>query len=192
MIYAWKNIKGYENKYQVSDCGLVKRCLCYDSMGRVKKEKTLNLKLTVSGYQQVDLWKDGKRKPVSVHRLVFETFIGKIGNGRIIHHIDSNKQNNNVQNLEELTMLEHNRLHNNGRISWNKNTEYGKTEAYKKALHSRINTNLRNAKNTYDLYVELKNQSIVAKKLNISRRSVWKRIKQYKIYLETGKFLPLS
>ncbi len=45
-MIEWKNVVGYENKYQVSDCGLVKRCLSYDSLGRIKKEKELKQKQT--------------------------------------------------------------------------------------------------------------------------------------------------
>lgn len=68
--------------------------------------------------------------------------------------------------------------------------KYGMTSAYKKSLESRKKTILKKAKEAYTLNQEINNHSLVAKELNISRRSAWKRIKQYKIYLETGNLLP--
>lgn len=71
-------------------------------------------------YKLVDLWKDGVRDIRSVHVLVYETFNGPLDDGKIVHHKDHDKFNNNLNNLEAITMLEHNRLHCCGRPTWNK------------------------------------------------------------------------
>ena len=55
------------------------------------------------GYKQVVLYKNGKRYYKRVHRLVYEAFYGKIKDKLIVNHIDENKNNNNVNNLEVIT-----------------------------------------------------------------------------------------
>jgi len=56
-------------------------------------------------------WVDGKAKHQYVARLVWECFNGKIENGLILHHKDFNEINNKLDNLELLTVTEHNRVH---------------------------------------------------------------------------------
>lgn len=58
------------------------------------------------GYRQVVLYKDGKRYYKRVHRLVYESFKGKIPNKLIVNHIDDNKNNNSLNNLELITNSE--------------------------------------------------------------------------------------
>lgn len=58
------------------------------------------------GYMQVVLYKNGKRNYKRVHRLVWEAFNGKIPDNLFINHIDSNKSNNNLLNLELVTNSE--------------------------------------------------------------------------------------
>lgn len=67
----WKDIEGYEGLYQVSNLGRVK------SLGNNKKRKDKILKpITLkTGYLQVDLCKDGKRKLYYIHRLVAQAFV---------------------------------------------------------------------------------------------------------------------
>lgn len=67
------------------------------------------------GYEIVDLYKNGKRKTVRVHRLVAEAFIPNNDNKPEVNHIDGNKHNNNVDNLEWVTKKE------NCRHAWNNN-----------------------------------------------------------------------
>lgn len=94
----WKDIKGYENLYQISNLGNVK------SLGNggsnASKEKFLKLTKDTCGYLQVGLCKQGKRKMCRVHRLVAENFIDNPNNYPMINHKDENKTNNNVENLE--------------------------------------------------------------------------------------------
>lgn len=91
----WRDIAGYEGLYQVSNLGRVKS-LNYMHTGNEKIRKTKKNK----GYLQVSLWKNGKAHHTYVHRLVAETFIPNIKNLPQVNHIDENKENNRVDNLE--------------------------------------------------------------------------------------------
>jgi len=66
----------------------------------------LQPKLGDNGYYEVTLFLDGKRHYKSVHRLVAETFIPNPENKLCVNHIDGNKLNNNVYNLEWVTHSE--------------------------------------------------------------------------------------
>ncbi len=92
----WKNIKGYGGIYQVSDEGEV-RSLNYRNTGRVQ---VLKPNKNNCGYLLVTLYKNGKRKSFSVHRLVAEAFLPNPDNLPEINHKDENKANNCASNLE--------------------------------------------------------------------------------------------
>lgn len=100
---TWKNIKGYEGLYQVSDLGRVRSLDHYASNG-VKdilyKGRILSQNLGTNGYLSVQLCKDNKTVRKTVHRLVGETFIENPCNLPMINHKDENKKNNCVNNLE--------------------------------------------------------------------------------------------
>lgn len=96
MIEIWKDIPGYEGKYQVSNTGEVKS-LNYNGTGKAKLLKQLDNRY---GYLRVTLFKNGKRKWFRVHRLVAMTFLPNPNNYREVNHKDENKYNNNVDNLE--------------------------------------------------------------------------------------------
>ena len=91
----WRDIIEYEGLYQISNKGRVK------SLGNNKnrKEKILSLK-PINGYMRVFLYKNGKPKPYSVHRLVAIAFIPNPNNYPEVNHIDEDKTNNIVENLE--------------------------------------------------------------------------------------------
>ena len=92
----WRDIPGYEGKYQVSNTGQV-RSLNYNHTG---KTKILKQGTTIHGYKQVILYKDGKHKRYSVHRLVAQAFIPNPNNLPQVNHKDENKTNNVAWNLE--------------------------------------------------------------------------------------------
>lgn len=122
----WKDIKGYEGLYQVSNLGNVKsipRIIDSQFKGKPIKrevyEKVLKKSLTRFGYEYVCLSKNGKTKKHKVHRLVGEHFIPNIENKKTINHIDGNKQNNRVDNLEWATYKE-NQQHAIRTGLWNK------------------------------------------------------------------------
>jgi hypothetical protein len=92
----WKDVIGYEGLYQVSNLGNVK------SLGNKfsRKERLLKLSFQSKGYLTVVLQKDAKRKMVLVHRIVAEHFIHNVESKPQINHIDGNKTNNAIENLE--------------------------------------------------------------------------------------------
>jgi len=86
-----KPIKGYEDNYIITSNGRI-----YS----IKSKKYLYLSLEKHGYYTVKLCKSGKMKNYLVHRLVAETFIPNPNNKTNVSHIDGNKRNNKVSNLE--------------------------------------------------------------------------------------------
>lgn len=106
---VWKDIQGYENKYQVSNYGRIKslsRRIFNGTGYYISKEKILKGHVITNGYIQVEL----QGKPLLVHRLVAETFIENSYNKPQINHIDGDKTNNRVENLEWCTNSE-NQIH---------------------------------------------------------------------------------
>lgn len=96
MKEIWKDVKGYEGCYQVSNFGNVKS-LNYMKTG---KEKVLKVRKDKYGYLTVNLSKDGKKKHYTVHRLVATAFLPNPNNLLQVNHIDEDKTNNTVFNLE--------------------------------------------------------------------------------------------
>ena len=92
----WRDIKGYEGKYMVSNLGRVKS-LNYSNTG---KEGILNARDNGKGYLRVILWKDGKDKKYRINRLVAQAFIPNPDNLPEVNHKDEDKTNNRVENLE--------------------------------------------------------------------------------------------
>lgn len=87
--------KIYEGLYKVSNWGRIKN-INYRNTGRERLITPSENK----GYLRVQLWKNGKGKMCTVHRLVAETFIPNPDNLPQVNHIDENKINNRVENLE--------------------------------------------------------------------------------------------
>ena len=92
----YKNVIDYEGVYQVSECGDVKR---------IGKNKILKQQL-VKGYFKLELCKNSLRKNHNIHRLVALAFIPNPLNKEQVNHIDGNKLNNSVSNLEWATAKE--------------------------------------------------------------------------------------
>lgn len=88
-----KWIKGYESYYKIDINGNV---LSY----YFSPAKLLTIQTHRQGYKQVGLWKDGKTKHKLLHRLVAETYIPNPKKLPFINHIDFDKSNNHVSNLE--------------------------------------------------------------------------------------------
>ena len=102
----WKDIKGYEGIYQVSNMGRVKSLDRLDNKGRRTHGRLLKVKHDGGGYCQVALSKNGSQKYCKIHRLVALHFIPNIENKPQINHKDENKENNAVDNLEWATSKE--------------------------------------------------------------------------------------
>lgn len=97
MKEVWKDVVGYENKYKVSNLGRVYSIERNGTKGHFCKEKISY------GYSKVCLVKKSKIKLCALHRLVAIAFIPNPNNYPQVNHIDGNKQNNNVDNLEWVT-----------------------------------------------------------------------------------------
>ena len=92
MKEIWKDCKGYEGLYQVSNLGRV---------WSIRSQKYLNGSIDKDGYIQVYLTaKNGKCKKERVHRLVALVFLDNPTRMPVVNHIDENKENNCVDNLE--------------------------------------------------------------------------------------------
>lgn len=101
MIEIWKEIKDYPN-YQISNLGRVKALKFYSNVHKKYYDRELILKEKTNryGYKFVALSNELGRKNKSIHRLVAEAFIKKNNNYNEVNHIDGNKSNNKVNNLE--------------------------------------------------------------------------------------------
>lgn len=116
----WKDIKGYEGSYQVSDLGRVRgldRVICD---GRRLKGRLLSMYINpANGYAQINLSLNGKTKLYEVHKLVAIAFLNHepCGLKLVVDHIDNDKLNNKLSNLQLISHRENSskdRLPNSG------------------------------------------------------------------------------
>lgn len=99
--FVFVAILGYEGSYEISEVGEIRSCIT----GRIKAQHIRN------GYSGINLHKSGISATKYVHRLVLLAFVGPPENGSyVVNHLDGNKLNNHVSNLEWCTQL-HNVLH---------------------------------------------------------------------------------
>lgn len=112
MKEIWKDIEDYEGLYQVSNFGRIKRV----TTGRILKGGK-----NKDGYLLVRLYKNSIGSTKGIHRLVAKVFIPNPENKPEINHIDEDKTNNKVSNLEWMTAKENtNHGTRNGRMSRSK------------------------------------------------------------------------
>ena len=126
----WKDIKGYEGLYQVSNLGRIKSLPKWHrnnkNSGYWSKEIILKYGKDKDGYLQVMLTKNKNRRQHKIHRLVAQTFIPNPNNYPVVNHKkEFEKQNNEVDNLEWCTVKYNT---NYGTAIERRSSQYRKTE----------------------------------------------------------------
>ena len=97
---VWRDVKGYEGQYQVSNKGNIQSVERKNSRGRKCGGRILKPGYDKNGYLLVSLYKNGKVKTKKIHRLVLETFIPNPNGFSQVNHKDENPSNNKLSNLE--------------------------------------------------------------------------------------------
>lgn len=127
----WKDVIGFEGIYQISNHGRIK------SFKKNKKGQILSNVNKNGDYFSIVLQSGNKMVSTRIHRLVVEHFIGPIPKGYQVHHIDGNKQNNHVDNLEIISQRTHailSRIDNpkmiEGMVNYNQNIRPKKIYQY--------------------------------------------------------------
>lgn len=110
----WKDIPGYEGRYQITPSGIIRSLVQANAHeGGVKNRDVPLIRkhhLNTSGYPHIRLQKDSIGASICVHILVAKTFIPNPNNLPEVNHIDGDKLNNRVENLEWCTS-HNNQLH---------------------------------------------------------------------------------
>ena len=159
MEEIFKKLEDY-SLYEISNLGRIKN---------IKTNKFIKQTIITKGYLGVYIYRDSWKKFVSikVHRLIAETFIGKQEN-LVIDHIDNNKQNNNLNNLQYVTnrynIVKQKLFSKKGFIRKNKNVkiqtytiEYRKPSEKRKSFTS---NNINNCINHYCLEMDKIDKSV--------------------------------
>jgi len=97
----WKDVKGYEGHYQVSNLGRVKSI-------KYGRERIMKFYKERDGYHILSLRKNGDRKTKQIHQLVAESFLNHTPNGNtmIVNHKNFKRDDNRLSNLEVITNRE--------------------------------------------------------------------------------------
>lgn len=106
----WKEIKGYEGRYIISNYGEIISLPRYkqnnSKLQYVEPKEIARYVNPKNGYVYVQLWNNATYKNIRLHKLVAQNFIPNKDNKLQINHIDGNKQNNRADNLEWCTASE--------------------------------------------------------------------------------------
>lgn len=156
-----KDVPEYEGIYAVTKNGKVWSYTKNNRSGKIHNGKYLKEIIGDGRYLTVNLSKQGKHRIFYIHRLIAMTFIKNPENKREVNHIDGNKINNNVKNLEWSTRKENN------------------DHAIKTGLHDQWGEKNKKAKLTANdvliirkLILEGFSNTEIAIKFNVSRRNI--------------------
>lgn len=164
----WFDIIGYEGIYQINK----------NNGDVIKKTNKKLLKRTINkyGYESYNLRKNNKNKTFGVHKLLALNFISNPNNKPQVNHIDGNKRNNNLNNLEWVTISEnHQHAYDIGIKKSVKGEEHGMAKLNKDQV-------LYIIKNRYKI-----TQKKISEMFNVSIKTIeyiyyndnaWKEIKQ--------------
>lgn len=150
MREIWKEVPGYSGYY-------------VSNRGRVRSKKYGLLKAYCGrGYPQVKVFKDGRGYTRNIHRLMCYAFYGPVPQGKCVNHIDGNKRNNLLSNLEVVTHSENN-IHalRNGL----RKTPVGSKRPQSKLIESEVRTIVR-------LISRGKPGAEIARKFNLSQPTI--------------------
>lgn len=140
MKEEWREIKGYRDTYCVSNLGNVKRKDRMGTRGNYVKAHVLKPHINSNGYLRVGFRdENGKFSEHFIHRLVAELFIPNPENKPCVNHIDGNKLNNSVENLEWCTHSE-NELHSLYKLGKINNLKpcYGERSHFAKLTNAQV------------------------------------------------------
>ena len=97
----WADIPSYKGRYKASNLGRIMSLVCHSHQSPLLSSHLRN------GYREVALIdSNGRRTCVGIHRLVASAFLGSIPEGMQVNHIDGNRLNNIIENLEIVTPRE--------------------------------------------------------------------------------------
>ena len=161
MKEIFKDIPNYEGLYEVSNFGNVKSL-------RFNKERILKGCLSSTGYLTVTLWENGVQKSHQIHVLVAIAFLDHTPCGMelVVNHMDLNKLNNKLDNLEVITQRENsNRKHLNSTskyvgVSWHKALNKWKSQIAIKGKRIYLGLFV----NEYDAHLEYQKELEILKK----------------------------
>ena len=156
----WRDLIGYEELYQVSNLGRVKSF--HNNGVRILNPSFADY----PGYYVVNLTKNGKQQTQYVHILVAQAFIPNPENKSYVNHIDGDKLNNCLENLEWTTPTE------NSRHAWRNGLIKSRTGT--KNLHSKLTPEqVRYIRVNYKPHDENFSMVALARKFNVSKSTIY-------------------
>jgi DNA-binding XRE family transcriptional regulator len=152
------------------------------NINSLRDEKTGQFKTTTDTTRYKMVQFNNQRMSAHAREMCIALNIPKIPKGFIIHHLDEDKKNNDIDNLALVTITAHNRIHSHE--PWNKGMDKGTNEKWDNTLfkirQAREKFYLNKFKETYELSLTNLTQQEIANKLGVSRATVSLRIKRYK------------
>ena len=189
MEEIWKDIEGYEKIYQVSNLGRIKRksriIKCKNNRIFQVNEKIMKPFDNGKGYLVITLMTN-KRKNEYVHRLVAKCFLTNYNEKKVVNHLDFNKKNNCVSNLECISQKENIYYSiQNGRYK-----EGIKESSYKRIINAKEKAK-KNKEKIISLYLNGISKVNIAKTLHLKTENVSEiidnNIKKYILCVETNE-----